>query len=1137
MATDKRPEPTREDAEKVAKTIGCRGVHEHEGKWYPCASQEALAEVSNRAEDDSWLRTIGEKGAVSVSGRKRRKRVNRTRNWENLRERTYGVESVPGVGLVSGSPATAFSGGDSGKGVMPFSPEVGDPEVYTSPDAARMRSNQIGCTGIRRYTTRSGRQVWMPCTTGVTYDKLTGQGAFRGRNDRIQNQRIERIVRREVRRASAFNGSKKDARSRKLSATPAKPSERIKGSDRNREGSSSSVSSASGIQLSQEQVRALATKAREHNARMREENKPSWAMTSTNALKAVMRRGMGAFSSSHRPNVNSRQQWGMARVNAFLVMLDNGRPKNPKYTTDNDLLRDGHPWKKGRSTGGTKSDPLDRDGDGYVNDGKPTQRFVGFRRVVDAATELGERASDALAARRRGGKPIRVNLSETEGGKPKGRAKRVVKEMEDTIAKLKKGEPEKPSKGFKPTGRQVPERLSKKRLSSLTPSRNSHSRLVQTQREYEKAPKPEGEHKAASVDELLRPDGSIGSTHDHFGIGEGEITPERKALHEAIIKSVVFGNGKWEPKKSETPMAWMMGGGPASGKTFLRQGGFFDTPKRGDTVHLDADEIKEMLPEFDALREELKARGMDITAAAAAVHAESTYLQREAMKLATENGFNVVVDSTGDGGPKAFARRMDILKDAGYKIKGRVADVSIGKAGKEAEKRKKEQGRGVPVSVVIDTHIDVARAVLYALQEGIYDDFELVDNEDHSNPVTIAAMKDGELVIHDKETWTQFIDKAALRSQETYEDGGYFGEAMRAGTKESAREMARKRIKARKVRTKRIEGVDSIVAEPVPFLAEKLPKTEVDYKKVVAVPKAKREEMTKVYESLPEFSEEAREAYEALTEEISQQFRMLTEELGIKVEFVDDDPYGDPLEMMDDLQTNKRLKVLKTETTGPHPYWTNEENDMFRAVHDAFGHAATGRGFDRHGEEAAYQAHSSMVSELARRALLTETRGQNVVVITTGDFPPQKMALLPEIYIKADAQGLPQIQPMQTAQQDVSPPSAEGDFPITADEDNLYSLGRCHHTTGGRRMDRSSTVVETAGLFDDAGEDPALPPETRAKIHEAVALGRTIEDSDVDETNKDIRKYYARIKKDVRSLGKGTVVDLPTSAVDAVLDR
>jgi hypothetical protein len=32
------------------------------------------------------------------------------------------------------------------------------------------------------------------------------------------------------------------------------------------------------------------------------------------------------------------------------------------------------------------------------------------------------------------------------------------------------------------------------------------------------------------------------------------------------------------------------------------------------------------------------------------------------------------------------------------------------------------------------------------------------------------------------------------------------------------------------------------------------------------------------------------------------------------------------------------LKVLKTEVTGVHPYWSNETNDKFRAVHDAYGH-------------------------------------------------------------------------------------------------------------------------------------------------------------------------------------------------------
>ena len=33
----------------------------------------------------------------------------------------------------------------------------------------------------------------------------------------------------------------------------------------------------------------------------------------------------------------------MARVNAYLYLLRNGRPKDSKYTTDNDLLPSGHP--------------------------------------------------------------------------------------------------------------------------------------------------------------------------------------------------------------------------------------------------------------------------------------------------------------------------------------------------------------------------------------------------------------------------------------------------------------------------------------------------------------------------------------------------------------------------------------------------------------------------------------------------------------------------------------------------------------------------------------------------------------------------------------------------------------------------
>lgn len=60
-------------------------------------------------------------------------------------------------------------------------------------------------------------------------------------------------------------------------------------------------------------------------------------------LKTVYQRGVGAFNTSHSPEVSSAEQWALARVNAFLYLVKEGRPENEKYTTDYDLLPAKHP--------------------------------------------------------------------------------------------------------------------------------------------------------------------------------------------------------------------------------------------------------------------------------------------------------------------------------------------------------------------------------------------------------------------------------------------------------------------------------------------------------------------------------------------------------------------------------------------------------------------------------------------------------------------------------------------------------------------------------------------------------------------------------------------------------------------------
>jgi HK97 family phage major capsid protein/HK97 family phage prohead protease len=85
----------------------------------------------------------------------------------------------------------------------------------------------------------------------------------------------------------------------------------------------------------------LREKAREHNEDVGDN--PS-KRTTYSTLQKVYNRGIGAYNtnpSSVRPNVSSKEQWAMARVNNFLRVLKTGKYKSGKHDTD--LLPEGHP--------------------------------------------------------------------------------------------------------------------------------------------------------------------------------------------------------------------------------------------------------------------------------------------------------------------------------------------------------------------------------------------------------------------------------------------------------------------------------------------------------------------------------------------------------------------------------------------------------------------------------------------------------------------------------------------------------------------------------------------------------------------------------------------------------------------------
>lgn len=83
-------------------------------------------------------------------------------------------------------------------------------------------------------------------------------------------------------------------------------------------------------------------------------------------------------------------------------------------------------------------------------------------------------------------------------------------------------------------------------------------------------------------------------------------------------------------------------------------------------------------------------------------------------------------------------------------------------------------------------------------------------------------------------------------------------------------------------------------------------------------------------------------------------------------------------------------------------------NDLFRIVHDMFGHFKEGVGFRADGEDNAWRSHAAMFSKEALPAMTAETRGQNSWVnfgpsaehnkrasAATTVYAPQKIGMLP----------------------------------------------------------------------------------------------------------------------------------------------
>jgi hypothetical protein len=124
-------------------------------------------------------------------------------------------------------------------------------------------------------------------------------------------------------------------------------------------------------------------------------------------------------------------------------------------------------------------------------------------------------------------------------------------------------------------------------------------------------------------------------------------------------------------------------------------------------------------------------------------------------------------------------------------------------------------------------------------------------------------------------------------------------------------------------------------------------------------------------------------AYRQLAKETADQFHTLP--VNMSYHRAGEGNYQSSGEMLKDIYGNRHLYVYQG--GDPHdflnaidPQTNLNTNEMFRAVHDFYGHAVHGNPFGPKGEEIAYGAHAQMFSPLARMAMASETRGQNSFV-------------------------------------------------------------------------------------------------------------------------------------------------------------
>jgi predicted kinase len=236
------------------------------------------------------------------------------------------------------------------------------------------------------------------------------------------------------------------------------------------------------------------------------------------------------------------------------------------------------------------------------------------------------------------------------------------------------------------------------------------------------------------------------STHDLHTRSNGEYTLGRSLVHAAIIEVLFDGH-----ERHDRAEVLFMAGGPASGKTTLRQ----HLALSEGAVVIDVDLIRAELPEYA----DLVAR--DPEAAADLTHEEASRVAVQAFAIGLLHGHWMVFDGVGADDEGQFSERVAATLGQGAIVRVCYATVPVDEARRRECARFEESRRRVPEVVLRAKHAAASRGFPNIAQLEV----ELIEVYEMSGPQPrLVARGPGgagldALEVIDAESYAEFLEK------------------------------------------------------------------------------------------------------------------------------------------------------------------------------------------------------------------------------------------------------------------------------------------------------------------------------------------------------------------------------------------